>query len=282
MNQVAKAKLPMLLKELRLPTLLQLWEGFSEKGTQLGWDHSTYLMMLCEHELIDRKDRRIKRHMQQANLPSGKRLSNFNFEIQMQLDKAQVEALASGDIWLKQGDNLLIFGPSGTGKSHLAAGIGASLVERGYRVYYTRTTELLQQLQAAKRSVSLPSKLNKLDKYDCLILDDFGYVKKEKDETEVLFELICERYERRSLLITCNQPFSQWDEIFKDRSMAIAATDRIVHHARIVELSGESYRKKEAMNRINGFPLQKKNSEAMNHGEAQDGARQQVKLKESC
>jgi DNA replication protein DnaC len=280
MNQIAKAKLPMLLKELRLPTFYQLWEELAEKGKKLGWDRSQYLEVLCEHELSDRKDRRIKRHMQEANLPYGKGLSTFEFKLQSQIEKAEIEALASGEVWLNQGENLLIFGPSGTGKTHLAAGIGAALVERGYRIYFTRTTELLQKLQAAKRNLSLPSKLQKLDKYDCLILDDFGYVKKNNDETEVLFELICERYERKSIVITCNQAFSQWDEIFKDRAMALAAIDRIVHHSRIIEVSGESYRKKEVLLKTKEIVLQKQESGAVDHGEAKGVKKQAVPTKE--
>ena len=114
---------------------------------------------------------------------------------------------------------------------------------------FTRTTELLQKLQDAKRKLTLPAALEKLDKYDCLILDDFGYVKKNEIETSLLFELICERYERKSLMITCNQPFQEWDQIFEDKRMAIAAVDRLVHHANILELQVQSYRKKEALER---------------------------------
>lgn len=165
------------------------------------------------------------------------------------LNKAQIVGLGKGDLWIKDSMNILIFGPSGVGKTHIAAAIGAELVASGYRVLFTRTTELLQKLQAAKRSLALPSTLEKLDKYDCLILDDFGYVQKSEIETSLLFELICERYERRSLMITCNQPFQEWDQIFEDKRMAIAAVDRLVHHANILELQAQSYRKKEAMKR---------------------------------
>ena len=144
--------------------------------------------------------------------------------------------------------NLLIFGSSGVGKTHLATPIGEKLVESGFRVYFNRTTELVQKLQAAKKALNLPSALEKLDKYDCLILDDFGYVQKDELETSVLFELlICERYERKSMVITCNQPFKDWDRIFLDKQMAIAAVDRLVHHATIFEIEAESYRRKQAL-----------------------------------
>ena len=119
----------------------------------------------------------------------------------------------------------------------------------GFRVLFNRTTELVQKLQAAKKGLSLPAALEKLDKYDCLILDDFGYVQKDELETSVLFELICERYERKSMVITCNQPFKDWDRIFVDKQMAIAAVDRLVHHATIFEVEAESYRRKQALNK---------------------------------
>lgn len=123
-------------------------------------------------------------------------------------------AFGSGEIWIKSGRNLLIFGPSGVGKTHFAAAIGENLIESGYRVFFTRTTELVQKLQAAKKKdLTLPAALEKLNKYDCLILDDFGYVQKDHGETNVLFELVCERYENKSMLITCNQGFAEWDNI---------------------------------------------------------------------
>jgi DNA replication protein DnaC len=129
---------------------------------------------------------------------------------------------------------------SGTGKTHLAAALGAALIERGHRVQFSRTTDLVQRLQAARRDLALPATLAKLDRFDCLILDDLGYVRKDQAETAVLFEIIAERYERRSLIITCNQPFGEWNQIFPDPAMTVAAIDRLVHHATILELNTES------------------------------------------
>ena len=128
----------------------------------------------------------------------------------------------------------------------LLAACGAALIEAGQRVLFTRTTDLVQKLQAARRDLSLPATLTKLDRFDCLILDDLGYVRKDQAETSVLFELIAERYERRSLITTCNQPFSTWDQIFPDPAMTVAAIDRLVHHATILELNTESYRRRTA------------------------------------
>jgi DNA replication protein DnaC len=132
------------------------------------------------------------------------------------LSKAQVMALAAGDVWLKTDGNLLLFGPPGGGKTHLGAAIGLALVEDGWRLFFARTTDLVQRLQVARRKLALESAIAKLDRYDLLILDDITYVSKDQAETSVLFELIAARYERRSLLITANQPFGEWGRILPE------------------------------------------------------------------
>jgi DNA replication protein DnaC len=161
-------------------------------------------------------------------------------------------ALCAGDSWLEKGANLLMFGPPGGGKSHLAAALGLALVENGWRVLFTRTTDLVQKLQNARRDLQLEPAIAKLDKYHLLILDDLAYVTKDQAETSVLFELISARYERRSLLITANQPFGEWGRIFPDQAMTLAAVDRLVHHATIFEMNVESYRRRTAIERKRG------------------------------
>jgi DNA replication protein DnaC len=168
------------------------------------------------------------------------------------LSKAQVMALVAGDSWLEKGDNLLVFGPPGAGKSHLAAAIGLGLIENGWRVLFTRTTDLVQRLQVARRELAREAAIPRLDKYHLLILDDLAYVTKDQAETSVLFELISARYERRSILITANQPFGEWNRIFPDPAMTLAAVDRLVHHATILELNVESYRRRTAVERRKG------------------------------
>ena len=168
------------------------------------------------------------------------------------LSKAQIMALASGDVWLKTGADVLPFGPPGGGKSHLSAALGLALVENGWRVLFTRTTELVHRLQVARRELAFESASAKLDRYDLLILDDIAYVSKDQAETSVLFELIAARYERRSMLITANQPFGEWGKIFPDQAMILAAIDRLVHHATILEMNVESYRRKAALDRKRG------------------------------
>jgi DNA replication protein DnaC len=197
--------------------------------------------------VAERANRRIERHRVESHLDVTKTLASFEFAEVPMLSKAHVMALASGDSWLEKGANILIFGPPGVGKSHVGCGIGHALIDAGRRVLYMRTSELVQRLQAARQTLQLPQALAKLDRYDLLILDDISYVRKDQAETSVLFELIAERYERRSILITANQPFSGWDKVFPDAGMTVAAIDRLVHHSTIFELSNvESYRGKHA------------------------------------
>jgi DNA replication protein DnaC len=249
MNKKEKAVLPLLLNQLRLSTINQMWEKFAIEAESKGWSYPQYLSKLCELEIIERDRRRLTRRMSEALLPRAKAIENYDFNAIKGVNKNQVLAIACGESWIKEGMNALIFGPSGVGKTHLAAAIGEKLVQNGFRVLFSRTTELVQKLQSAKKDLVLPATLDKLDRYDCLILDDFGYVQKDELETNVLFELICERYERKSLIITCNQPFKEWERIFIDKQMAIAAIDRLVHHATILEIEAESYRKKQAISR---------------------------------
>jgi DNA replication protein DnaC len=242
-----KAILPMLLTELRLPTFNRRWESVAKEAEERGWSWPEYLCNLCEQEVAERSRRKLARHMLEAKLPRAKTLESYDFGAISGVTKNKVFGLASGEAWIKDGMNVLIFGSSGVGKTHLAAAIGEKLIENGFRVLFVRTTELVQKLQVAKKGLTLPLAIEKLEKYDCLILDDFGYVRRDELETNVLFELISARYEHKSLLITCNQPFKEWDQIFVDKHMAIAAVDRLIHHATILEIEAESYRRKEAM-----------------------------------
>ncbi|MCK0505294.1 IS21-like element helper ATPase IstB [Aromatoleum anaerobium] len=237
----------LMLGELRLPTIGRLWAQLAERADKEGWPAGRFLAALLEHELAERGKRRIERHRAESKLDPTKTLASFDFAEVPMLSKAHVMALASGDSWLEKGATILIFGPPGVGKSHVGCGIGHALIDAGYRVLYMRTSELVQRLQAARQSLQLPQTLAKLDRYDLLILDDLSYVRRDQAETSVLFELIAERYERRSILITANQPFSGWDHVFPDPGMTVAAIDRLVHHSTIFELNKvESYRGKQA------------------------------------
>jgi DNA replication protein DnaC len=249
--QVDTTRLPLLLHELRLPAIARLWPEFAERADKEGWPAARFLSALAELEIAERGRRRVERHLLQAHLPPGKTLDNFDFSAVPMLSKARVMALAAGDTWLDKAANLLLFGPPGTGKSHAATAIGRALVENGYRILFTRTTDLVQKLQQARQALQLEAAIAKLDKYDLLILDDLSYVHKDHAETSVLFELIGARYEQRSMLITANQPFADWNKVFPDHAMMIAAIDRLVHHSIIFEMNVESYRRRGALDRKN-------------------------------
>ena len=208
------ARIELLLAELRLPAAKQVWAALAAQADKEGWPAARFLAALAEHEIAERSRRRLERHLAKARLTPGKTLDTFDFEVVPVVSKAQVMALAAGDAWLNNGANLLLFGPPGGGQSHLAAALGFALVESGWRVLFTRTTDLVQRLQIARRDLALEAAIAKLDKFHLLILDDLAYVTKDQAETSVLFELISARYERRSLLITANQPFGEWGRIF--------------------------------------------------------------------
>ena len=244
---IDEVRLGIMLNELRLPTIKTLWPRFAETADREGWPAARFLAAIAEHELAERANRRIERHLAEAHLPPGKTLDSFAFEAVPMISKAQVTAMAAGDSWLAKGANVLMFGPPGGGKSHLAAAIGLALIENGWRVLFARTTDLVQKLQVARRELQLENAIAKLDKFDLLILDDLAYVTKDQAETSVLFELISARYERRSILITANQPFGDWNRVFPDPAMTLAAVDRLVHHATIFEMNVESYRRRSAM-----------------------------------
>jgi DNA replication protein DnaC len=250
------ATLPVLLKELKLATVRQHWEGMEKEAVAQNWHHSHYLSVLCEHEVNHRYTSRIKRYLKESKLTVGKTLDAFDFTHTKSLNKSQVIALCEQPQWVSQAENVLIFGPSGVGKTHLAQAIGHSLVQQGERVLFTQATTLIQNLQAARKVYALPQALQKLEKYNVLIVDDVGYLQQEEAKGGILFELIQERYETKSLIITSNQPFSEWDKLFGDSSLTVAAIDRLVHHAHIIEISAESFRKKQLENRTGALPLE--------------------------
>jgi len=248
-SPIDTARLSLILNDLRLPAIKILWPDFAARADKEGWPAARFLAALAEHEIAERARRRIERHLEEARLPPGKSLESFDFDVVPMVSKAQIMALAAGDSWLEKGANIIMFGPPGGGKTHLAAALGLALVENGWRVLFTRTTDLVQKLQVARRNLELESALLKLDKYHLLICDDLAYVTKDQAETSVLFELIGARYERRSLLVTANQPFGEWNKVFPDQAMTLAAVDRLVHHATILEMNVESYRRREALER---------------------------------
>lgn len=250
------ARLGAMLTDLRLPTIKRLAGSLCAQSDLEGWPAHRLLEALLEHEINERESRRLDRHRAESNLSPDKRLSSFDFSAVPSVSKAQVMALAEGTQWLERGANVLLFGPPGVGKSHLVSALGHALIDAGRRVLFTRCSDLVQRLQAARRDLRLPQELAKLDRFDLLILDDLSYVRRDQSETSVLFELISERYERRSLAITANTPFSQWGEVFVEPAMTLAAVDRLVHHSTILEMNVESYRRRAAQQGL--APAQRK------------------------
>ena len=168
--KVDTARLPLLLRELRLPTIAAMWQSFTERADREGWPAARLLATLTELELAERDQRRIQRHLLEARLPPGKTLDSFT-AVPM-LSRAHVTALSTGDGWIDRGGTILLFGPSGSGKSHLSAAFGHALIEHGYRVLFTRTTDLVQRQQQARQALSLESAIETRDKYHVLILED--------------------------------------------------------------------------------------------------------------
>ena len=243
------ARLNLILTDLRLPAIKQGWAAFAERSDKEGWPAARFLATLAEHEVAQRDRRRIERHLADARLLPGKTLGGFDFAATPMISKAHVMALCAGDTWIEAGANLILIGGPGGGKSHLASAIGLALVENGWRVLFARTSDLVQKLQLARRELGLEAAIARLDRFHLLILDDLAYVSKNQAETSVLFELISARYERRSILITANQPFGEWGKIFPDPAMTLAAVDRLVHHATIFEINVDSYRRRAALDR---------------------------------
>lgn len=237
----------LLLKELKLPAIMRHYQRHQEQAMEKGYGHVRYLSGLCEQEVADRYHKRVQRWHREAGLPDGKSFANFCLAELNPSVQQQIIALKDQTDWAHHAGNVLLIGPSGVGKSHIAAAIASQLIEQNVRVKWFCAMALVQTLQQAKRDLDLMTAMTRLDKYQVLIIDDIGYVKKTDAETQVLFEFIAHRYESGSLIITSNQPFSQWDHIFPDTMMTVAAIDRIIHHATIIEIEGESYRKKQSL-----------------------------------
>ena len=234
--------LEMMFREFCLPTFAARWAELMELAEAQNWGYRKLLLQLCEAEAADRRERRQQRLLRESKLPSGKTLGALEEGKLPAKVRRQLPTLLEGG-FVERAENLLVFGLPGRGKTHFLCALGRELVlRRGYTVYFTPTFKLVQQLLAAKKELRLDSALKKLDRFEAIILDDLGYVQQSREEMEVLFTFLAERYERRSVLLSSNLVFSKWDQIFKDPMTTMAAVDRLVHHAIILEFDGESMR----------------------------------------
>ena len=225
-------------RTLRMPTAVEVVGETITAAQQENWALETFLLALLEQELEGRRLRRIERFQRAAQLPPEKTLATFDQERLPLRLRRLLPQLCTGE-FVDRAENMLVFGLPGRGKTHFAAAVGHELVQLGRSVFFTPTYRLVDRLLRARRDLQLEAELRTLDRFEVLILDDLGYVQQSRDEMEVLFTLLAERYERRSMVITSNLVFSQWDQIFKDPMTTAAAIDRVVHHSIIVEFGKE-------------------------------------------
>jgi DNA replication protein DnaC len=240
-----KAVLLSQLKELHLPTIRSCFEELARQAEQETLSYERYLLALVERELQVRRQHRLERQLRDSRLPPDKDLTTFDLKRLPPKLARQVKSLLDGS-FVDRRENLLAFGTVGGGKTHLLSGIAHELIRQGRKVYFRSCALLVQELLAAKRDLKLSRTIKKLAKYEAIVIDDLGYVQQSREEMEVLFTLLAERYEQGSVMITSNLPFSKWEAIFKDPMTTAAAIDRLVHHCIILELNIPSYRIEQA------------------------------------
>ncbi len=229
------------LKELHLPAVRACFETEADQARRNGLSYEKYLLELLEREQEARRRSRIERLLRESRLPLEKAMANFERKRLPQKLASQIDILTEGT-FLDRAENVLAFGNPGSGKTHLLCAIAQELVYRGRRVFFTSCNQLVENLLAAKRDLKLASALKRLSRYEAVVIDDIGYVQQSREEMEVLFLLMSNRYEKASMMITSNLPFSKWENIFKDSMTTAAAIDRVVHHSIILELNLPSFR----------------------------------------
>jgi DNA replication protein DnaC len=237
------------LKELQLPGILEYWEKITENAVKNSWTYEEYLLNLLEEECQARYIRRVSRLQKASGLELEKTMDSFDFKRLPLKINQQVKALVEGD-FLDRSENVLVFGSPGGGKTHLVCAIAHEMIKKNRKMLFTTCSILVQELLQAKKELELPKILKKFSGYDGLIIDDIGYVQQSREEMEVLFTLLSDRYEKSSILLTSNLPFSKWDRIFKDSMITAAAIDRLVHHSIIIEMNLDSYRMENAKKKV--------------------------------
>ncbi len=241
MTQAPQILLDHRLKSLRLPTVLREYGKLARQSAAEGLDHVQFLARLIELEMIDRERRMIERRVKAAKFPAVKSLDSFDFKAIPALNKMQVLELARCE-WVERRENVIALGPSGTGKTHIALGLGLSACQKGLSVGFVTAAALVHELMEARDERRLLRLQKQMVSYKLLIIDELGFVPLSKTGTELLFELISQRYERGATLITSNLPFNEWTETFGSERLTGALLDRLTHHVSILEMNGESYR----------------------------------------
>lgn len=241
MTQAPQILLDHRLKSLRLPTVLREYGKLARQCATEGQDHVQFLARLVELEMIDRERRMIERRIKAARFPAVKSLDSFDFKAIPALNKMQVLELARCE-WIDRRENVIALGPSGTGKTHIALGLGLSACQKGLSVGFVTAAALVHELMEARDERRLLRLQKQMVGYKLLIIDELGFVPLSKTGAELLFEMISQRYERGSTLITSNLPFDEWTETFGSERLTGALLDRLTHHVNILEMNGESYR----------------------------------------
>ncbi|MDG2222108.1 MAG: IS21-like element helper ATPase IstB [Rubripirellula sp.] len=229
------------LRELRLPEFRENYEAVARRAEQQTLSYEQYLQELASLECQTRQSNRIEGALRRSRLPLEKTLESFDLKRLPTKVSRQVRSLLEGS-FVDRCENVLAFGKPGSGKTHLLSSISQELIRQGRRVYFSSCSLLVQDLLIAKRDLKLSRLLKSLGRFDALMIDDIGYVQQSREEMEVLFTLLADRYERSSIMLTSNLPFAKWEQIFKDPMTTAAAIDRLVHHSVILELNAESFR----------------------------------------
>ena len=234
--------LPILLRSLRRPTLAEECVGAIARAEAENWGYKKFLGYLAETESSQRLSNKVRRLLDHAGLLKGKTFATLDLNRWPEKVRRQLPTILESD-FVRRGDNLLCFGLPGRGKSSFASAVGYEWITRHqFKVLFVSTFKLVGQLLAAKRELKFNALLAKLDHYDAIICDQLGYTQQSTEEGEVLFHFLSERYERKSVVITSNLVFSQWDQVFHNPMTAMAAADRLVHHSAILEFTNESIR----------------------------------------
>jgi DNA replication protein DnaC len=236
------------LKQIQMPAARRCYEQLAEQARKGSWSYEQYLTEVIKQECESRMQNRIARNLQASKLPPSKTLENFDTK-RLPSKVAALLTVLTGGTFLDRCENILAFGNPGSGKTHLMCAIAHELIIKGRRLFFTSCNQLVQDLLIAKRDLSMAKALKKLSRFDAVFIDDIGYVQQNREEMEVLFTFLADRYETGSVMVTSNLPFSKWDQIFKDPMTTVAAIDRLVHHSVVLELNLTSYRLEQSKQR---------------------------------
>jgi DNA replication protein DnaC len=238
------SKLAYLTRALKTPTIARVWEDLAAQARDLNWSHEEYLTAVLERQVADRESAGTTMRIRTAHFPAVKTLEEFNLDHLPSLRRDLLAHLATGT-FVAKAENVILLGPPGIGKTHLAIGLGVKATQAGYSVLFDTASNWITRLAGAHQSGQLEAELKKIRRYKLIIIDEVGYIPFDQDAANLFFQLIASRYEQGSVMVTSNLPFGRWGEVFGDEIVAAAMIDRLVHHAEILALKGDSYRLKD-------------------------------------